>query len=430
MTIISFGGSNLLRLISNLILTRLLFPEAFGLMALVQVFMTGLQMFSDIGLRTSVIQNSRGDEPDFLNTVWTIQIIRGVILWLAACVIAFPAATLYDEPVLALLIPVVGLDAIITGFHSTNIATANRHLSLGRLSVISLGTQAIGILAMVALAWLTGSVWALAIGSMASSLSKLVLSHTVLPGIRNRFRWEMDSVRSVFGFGQFIFISTVAGFLVAQGDRAILGKFVSLEELAVFSIGFMLATVPFSLTNSLVTTILIPLYRVKLTDAENGNRRKISSTRFLLSGGSFALTMPLAVVGNWLVHVLYDDRYVLAGPVLVATALSRLPMITVASYNAVLLAAGDSKAFMKNILATAAFQTVFLFVGVMQFGLMGAILAPALAAIAVHPYVIWQLRPYKGWDRRHDLTYFSISVVFTGAMYFFHGKGLFAALLL
>ena len=55
MTMIGFGGSNFLRLVSNLILTRLLFPEAFGLMALVQVFMSGMQMFSDIGIKTAIM---------------------------------------------------------------------------------------------------------------------------------------------------------------------------------------------------------------------------------------------------------------------------------------------------------------------------------------------------------------------------------------
>jgi hypothetical protein len=63
----------------DLILTRLLFPEAFGLMALVQVFMGGLQMFSDLGVNMSIIQSKRGEDPDFLNTAWTFQILRGLI---------------------------------------------------------------------------------------------------------------------------------------------------------------------------------------------------------------------------------------------------------------------------------------------------------------------------------------------------------------
>ena len=59
-TVVDFGGNQFLRLASNLLLTRLLFPEAFGLMAIVQVFITGLEMFSDAGVQSSIIQNKRG----------------------------------------------------------------------------------------------------------------------------------------------------------------------------------------------------------------------------------------------------------------------------------------------------------------------------------------------------------------------------------
>ena len=96
-TAITLGGTagqQFMRLLSNLVLTRLLFPEAFGMMALIQTFTAGLQMFSDIGLRPSIIQNKRGEDPDFLNTAWTLQIIRGAGLWLFSCLLAWPLAVL------------------------------------------------------------------------------------------------------------------------------------------------------------------------------------------------------------------------------------------------------------------------------------------------------------------------------------------------
>jgi O-antigen/teichoic acid export membrane protein len=100
-----------LRLGSNIVLAWLLFPEAFGLMLLVNVFMQGLQMFSDIGIGPSIIQNKRGNDPDFLNTAWTIQAIRGFVLWFIACVLAWPIAWIFahNDPLawkLVLLIPV------------------------------------------------------------------------------------------------------------------------------------------------------------------------------------------------------------------------------------------------------------------------------------------------------------------------------------
>src|SRR5688572_30143338 len=78
-TFAGYGASQVIRLASNLILARLLFPDVFGLMALVNVFIGGLAMFSDIGIGPAIIQNKRGNERTFLNTAWTIQIGRGLM---------------------------------------------------------------------------------------------------------------------------------------------------------------------------------------------------------------------------------------------------------------------------------------------------------------------------------------------------------------
>ena len=62
------------------------------------VFLMGLHLFADVGIRTSIIQHKHGDEPDFLNTAWTLQIIRGFMLFLASMVLAWPAAYLHRLP--------------------------------------------------------------------------------------------------------------------------------------------------------------------------------------------------------------------------------------------------------------------------------------------------------------------------------------------
>ena len=125
---------HVLRLVGNLVLTRLLFPEAFGLLTLVHLFLTGLQMFSDVGIRPSIVQNERGDDPDFLDTAWTIQAVRGGALCLLSILLAPFVATFYGEPLLAQLIPAIGFTAVFQGFASTNLHTADRRLALGRLT--------------------------------------------------------------------------------------------------------------------------------------------------------------------------------------------------------------------------------------------------------------------------------------------------------
>jgi len=414
MTVISFGGSNFLRLVSNLILTRLLFPEAFGLMALVQVFMTGLNMFSDLGIATSIVQNKRGDDPDFLNTAWTLQIGRGFVLWLAGLALAMPAAALYGEPMLTWLLPVVALSAVITGFNPTNVATANRHLLLGRLTAIELGGQALGIAVMVVLAFAMQSVWALVIGGLVGNLTKMGLFHRFLPGIKNRLHWDLPTFRDLISFGKYIFFSTIAGFLIIQGDRAILGGYLSLAELGVYSVGFLMGTVPFALCTATSTAVIFPLYRMR-PPAEGGqNRTALYRARRLTIGASLLFSMALAFSGIALIEFLYDPRYGLAGPIVVLLSLAMVPQIAMAPYLGVMIANGDSRRFFILQASTAAVQILYLFIGITWLGIFGAIVAPGLAALTTYPLRVVYVRIYQAWDARGDLGFMALGFVVNG----------------
>src|SRR5262245_23612870 len=96
-TVLGFGAMQLLRFGFNLALTRLIAPQVFGVMAIVNLCVQALHMFSDLGIRQCVIHHARGDEADFLNTAWTLQILRGLLLWALAAAVALPAAAFYSE---------------------------------------------------------------------------------------------------------------------------------------------------------------------------------------------------------------------------------------------------------------------------------------------------------------------------------------------
>ncbi len=400
-----------LRLASNLVLTRLLFPEAFGMMALVQIFLTGLVLFSDIGLHTSIIRSDRGNDPAFLNTAWTLQILRGVMLWLFSCTIALPVAWFYDEPLLAALLPIAGLTALISGFNPTRTFTANRDLILGRLTMIGLGSQVFGIAAMILLAWILHSVWALVIGMLLSAAVKQVLLWTRMPGRRDRLQIERAALWELIHFGKWLFISSACSFLVNHADRAILGKFITLDMLGIYSIGFFLASVPLMLSRPLASKIVFPLYKQRPPWESVENQSKIFRMRWWMTGALLAVSAVLVLVGDLLVRFLYDARYTLAGPMLVLMVISQLPLVILSSYDHILLAAGDSKRFMSRLATNAFAQTTLVFVGVIQFGLIGAILAPGLAAIMVYPVLISAVRRYDGWDPKHDIICGTIALV-------------------
>lgn len=420
LTVLRIVGNNVLRLGSNLILTRLLFPEAFGMMALVQVFMSGLQMFSDIGLRASVVQNARGDEPDFLNTIWTMKVIRGFILWAMTCILALPAANFYNEPMLAYILPVVGFSAAIGGFITTNVLTADKHLQLGRLTVIELSCYAASIVVTIVLAYITGSVWALVLGGIAATVFKLIAMQILMPGIRNRFRWEPEAFSEIFNFGKFIFLSTVAGFALKQSDKIILGKYLTLGDLGIYTIGLTLATLPFMLSRAVSDKIVFPLYSKRQTNESGANRTKMLKARRL----AIALTLPLATIlafsGLWLVDVLYDERYIMAGPVVVLYSFVIVPQLVTDNYRAAMFASGNSHQFFYVTVFTIVLQLSFLLIGLSWFGLFGAICALGLSILLTYPLLGYFVRQRRALDFRGDMFFLTLGFCINGLACWLH----------
>ncbi|MBB97896.1 MAG: polysaccharide biosynthesis protein [Rhodobacteraceae bacterium] len=408
LTVLQSQGENLFRLVSNLVLTRLLVPEAFGLMAIVQVFIAGLIMFSDLGIRGSIVQNRRGDEPDFLNTAWTMQIIRGFLLWIGACLLSFPAAAIYDEPLLLQLLPVAGLTLIVTGFQTTNSYSAIRNLELGRVTVVELTAQVLGLVLIGILAWALRSVWALAIGTVLAASLKVLLMHIFLTGIRNRFRLDRGSVSEIFRFGKYIFFTSLAAFLIRQSDRAILGAFLPLETFGVYNIGWVLASVPSLVAVALGEKVMFPLYRLRHPLDDIGNRRKIFAARRVVVAVLLLVSLFFAVFGIPAVEVLYDDRYILAGPIVVLMASALVPQIVTQGAIRAAVAKGDSRSFFIMMTSTSLLQVVLVYFGARELGIFGAILGVGAATILTYPLLALILRRYKSWDMWGDLTLFSL----------------------
>jgi O-antigen/teichoic acid export membrane protein len=402
-TAAAYAGSQALRLASNLILARLLFPEAFGLMALVSVVLVGLQMFSDMGLSPAIARSARGDDPAFLDTAWTLQIGRGAVLWLGASALAWPMAAFYAAPALQGLIPVAALSLLIAGFNPTRIETANRHLMLGRVTVLDLISQALGIAVMVAFALATGSVWALVIGAVAGAITKLALMTALLPGPANRLRWEAGAGRELVHFGKWILLSTVCGFVLAQGDRLILGAYLTLDQLGIYNIGYFLASFPWLLGGAVTMRVMIPLYRDDPPGAKAANAPRVRRMRMAMTGGLLGLLALLALTGLPLVHLLYDDRYVAAGAIVVLVACVQMPAVVGMTYDQSALAAGDSKAFFAVLLAKAVLQTVAFLIGAHMWGIVGALAGQGIALTLAHPLIIWLARRHHVWDPRHDI---------------------------
>jgi O-antigen/teichoic acid export membrane protein len=372
-TVAGYGASQVLRLGSNLILTRLLFPEAFGLMALVHVVLSGLQMFSDVGIGPSIIQNQRGEDPRFLNTAWTIQVFRGFALWIACSILAWPVALFYAEPQLLNLLPVAGLTAVIAGFNSPALALANRKLALGRLTVLELGTQIITLAVMIAWALAWPSVWALLAGTLLGTILKMAGSHVWLGGVRCRLDWDKEAFSALRSFGKWIFVSTVLTFLVGQGDRLAFGKLLTIGELGIYSIAVMLAAVPRQVLVTIQGKVVFPAY-CRLVHEGRLTHTTFHRVRRPLAVIGAALGSLLIASGPLLIPALYDARYHSAGWMLQVLACGAIFWALESLNSSLMLARGRSDAMAAGSAVKLVGMVVLLPLGWILAGLSGAIL--------------------------------------------------------
>jgi O-antigen/teichoic acid export membrane protein len=383
---VGFGASQVIRLGSNLILARYLVPADYGVMALANAVIIGLTLFSDLGTAQLIVQHRSGDEPRFYNTVWTLNVVRGCVLWGASCLLALPVATLYDAPVLISVLPVLGVTALMSGLSSTSLQILTRRLTPARAVVLNLVSGLLGaVLAVVWVLCVRADVWGFVLGNLASSFVLLVASHFLVAGHRNRPVWDRSVVAEVLRLGKWIFLSTVLTFLADQSDRLLLGQFCTLHDLGVFALAAQLCLAPVQFLVTLGSRVLLPLFSAWFRSGQDVSARFRRVRRAVLWGGT-ASAVGLLLFGPDLVRVLFGAKYADAGWMLRVLAVGMFFRIADVVASNFFLAAGRPR----MLVVLSGLKVVALFVcvpvGFAVGGLPGAIFG--FVAVEVLRYLV------------------------------------------
>jgi O-antigen/teichoic acid export membrane protein len=400
-TVIGQGVSSVIRFGSNLVITRLLLPEHFGLMALLSTFLAGMVLFSEMGVCPNIIQNPRGEEPLFFNTAWTLKVIRGVWLWVLACLLAWPLSRFYQQPQLLTLLPVVGLQGLVEGLESTRVFMLNRRLSFLAITLLELATQVVTVVVMIGLALVWRSVWVLVLASLLATLVRTILSHTILPGPRNRFAWDPAARRSLFEYGRWFVVGTALCFLATQSDRLILGKLVSVAQLGFYSIALGLASVPLQVVQQLGGRVFFPVVATAMRQADHDSTSiRTSRTNLLL------VMVPVMALGvalaPALVRLIYRPNFypvgMLASYLCIGTWLNTVST----SYSVVLLAGARPKYVSLGQLVKGILLVGPAWLVAPRFGAAGVAVVVSLSELGFIAVAMVGCRRFKvvslGWD--------------------------------
>lgn len=376
---VSFAFDQGLSFLSNIALVYFaLKEEDFGIMVLVSAVIAGLQMFSDVGITPSLIQNKRED-PAFYNTAWTMQVIRGIVLWLIACVLAYPLSQFKgDWAPLAYLLPVAALTAVFNGFRSTAWVTVNRRLDIKSLAILRSTTSVCRIGVMMGIAWYYPSPWALVGGLLVGSLLTCVLSHRLIPEIKNRLHFERAAFNALIRYGKWLFLSTVITFWAGQIDKFLLGSLISTSALGLYWIGMRFAELGPMFFKQMGTWVGFPAMTDVYRREPERFPKVLLKMRMVLTIPINALLLVMIVIGPVMTYFFYAKSptpgFIEAGWIIQVLCFNSLAGMTTTSYGQVFMATGRTKYNMFSVLAQLIAMVTATMIGYRLAGETGFIL--------------------------------------------------------
>ena len=372
------GGTQGVRLATNLVLTRLLVPEIFGIMLIVNTLRTGAELLTDIGIGQNIVASKNGDDRDFLDTAWTLQVIRGVLVGGLIAAVSAPVAAIYGNQILSQILPLTGILVAILGTESVARCVALRHSQLSRLTFFEIAMVSVGAVLQIGFAWAFPTVWGLIYANLAGAAVIVVASYFILPYRHPRIHFNRVHAHEILHFGKWIFLSSIIYFISTNFDRLYLGTAIPFALLGIFGVARSLSEVLATFVLRIGNMIVFPAVA-----AAQGNldelRRKLGSARLPLLLLAAVAIAGFVAMSDRLITIMYDARYHDAAYMLPVLAVGVWFTILATIAESVLLGVGRPVYAAVGNVAKLIWLAVSLPVALSTHGVMGGVIAIALA---------------------------------------------------
>lgn len=384
---LSSVGIALLTFGRGVVLARLLTPEVFGLMAVTLMATRLIEIFTETGFGAALIHRQSGFE-EARDTAFTMMVLRGVGL---AAISAFTApwvARFYEQPLLASVVPVVGLSYILAGCQNINTVALQKELDFKRLTYLDLTGSVMKFSVTVGLAWWLRSVWALALAQIATAGISSALSFIMVPA-RVRLRLDWTIAKELYRYGRFITGLAIVVFFTRELDNGLIGKLLGMEMLGYYVAAYSLATLPSDYLSRFLAKVLFPLFSKLQADHEALRAEYVRGIR-LITAVLVPVSVAMLVLAPEIVQALYGSRWSpAAGPLRVLAAFGcfrALWLINGYLYNAI----GKPQIDFYMNFGRLAVMGALLVPLTLRYGLVGAsvaVAAPMAAQFATGVYL-------------------------------------------
>ncbi len=298
--------------VANIFLTRLLFPEAFGAMALAMVFAQILRLQPRLGLGRAFAQHRETDGRS-LGTYLALEgAAAGLTLALGALAVPVLLWLNYGETV-AWVSLVLLVASVLESFAGAGATILDKELRFAQASLVQSVAFPLSYLPAFWLALHDGGVWSLVAQTATFNVLSfagiwgVLLRQPRLPRLRT-WRFDRSLAWRFLGFGVTVGLVTFIGMLLTQLDNFYIGTFVDARELGFYDRAYRLAQWPTLLVNALLARAAFFTY-ARLQDDPARLRRTVEMVLWLVIGISMPVLLALVITAPDLLTLLYTARW-------------------------------------------------------------------------------------------------------------------------
>ena len=295
-----------IQFVFSILIARLLVPEDYGVIAMLNIFLAVSQTFIDSGFGTALIRKIDRTETDF-STVFYFNIAVASVFYIILFFSASAIANFYDTPLLESVTKIIALNLIInslSGIHNAKLSIEIDFKSRAKISIITtLMTGAVGLW----MAYAGYGVWALVVQSVLSSVIRTILLWIVVkwhPLLV--FSWK--SFKELFSFGSKLLASGLLDTLYNNIYTLVIGKVLSPSTLGIYSKASSLAQFPSSNITGVLQGVTFPI----LSSIQNEEERLADAYKRFLRIAAFIifpLMVGLSAVADPLIRIILTDKW-------------------------------------------------------------------------------------------------------------------------
>jgi O-antigen/teichoic acid export membrane protein len=391
-TIFSFGAQGTIKLGSSVVMTRMLQPEAWGVITILMAIVFVVEMIADMALTVVLIRHERGDEPRYVNTAWTLRLARaalnGAIVFLGAPLIAH----LYASPTLTAPLRVGSLWFPIAALESMSFPMAIRRRNSRVVVYAELIALALSTVFTVAYTYYARDFWGMVYGTLLNRALITAMSYGVYPDMRPRLELDKQAARDLLHFSRFSMPSSLLTLALSQFDKVVLLRLFDLHLLGIYGVANNLAFQVEALTDKVSHLVLYP----RCADEFRANPGSFATACYKATTRPVAsVLLPCAVLlgaARLMVAILYDPRYAQTGLVLQALMVRAGLLVFASTPVNMLMAAGVYSVILVGNVYRIAATVLAAFAGYYIFGFMGFVYGTALGGLAPLLYFLWLLK--------------------------------------